>query len=1007
MSNSRALNSSRGSSDFVLLNPLPKHFEQIQDLCRKVYPFSKPWSIAQLESHRSYFPDGQLIVVERKTGRVVGLAFSLIIVWNDYSPQDGWQDFTSGGFFHNHNPRVGKTLYGAEVMVDPEYRGRGIGKILYMGRIQIANKYKLKRIRAGARLRGYSRFQDKYTPEEYIAQVVDKKLSDPTLSFQLSQGFKVIDVARNYLFNDPESLGYAAVIEWLNPKFSTEEDTQRQSRSVDLFLSGGKFVPHALPRELRHLVRKATSALGKAIQDLDGPLLFRKIETYREQLKTTRNKKLAAPTLKTILTSLQKESRDDLFKIAHAFTLQLEVVNACEAAYRTWRQQQKPPALGLKHKLPLTYVLTAHPTEARTKAAIETLASIQKLLVAALHNKLDINNEALATLSRILWMQSISRDTKPSVVDEAESIFSLVLSPETLDFILREKTGYDLKLRTWVGGDKDGHPGVDKTVMKECLSRSRRDLINYAIIKLNLVLTDLTKLDLARRSLRAETDAIKTFVKALENRRTIGAGDGTRIKTWTVKFRALLAKANPFVREHEQIQLLKRLLEVFPGFVLPLELREDAGQIKDALRNPKAPIREMLAELSKIAGALSITAYARGLVISHCEREEDLSNACALVDITIRNALLPAIPLFETRGALESGRKILKSWLKTRKNFDRVHRHWNRRLEVMLGYSDSAKEIGVLPSRLLIAKAMRDIDRSLRGTGVIPHFFHGSGGSVARGGGSLKEQISWWSASAIESPKMTIQGEMIQRLFASKEILNSHCVHLTTEAQRRKFTRLRPEITPELEILAHSVTEEYRSLVNNPALLGALLAGTPYRYLDALKLGSRPSKRPTELASVSSLRAIPWVLCWTQTRVLLPSWWGVGTAWSRLRPAEREKLKAAFLSDPFFSSFVKTLGFTLAKVELDVWELYYADASEKELIRKIRHEHEMAVAFVHDVSRERQLLGHRPWLDESIRLRAPHVHILNLIQILAMKRTDANLLRETIVGIACGMLTTG
>ena len=211
-----------------ILHPRPEHFADIQELCRKVYPFTKPWSIDQLESHRAYFPDGQLIAVNMVSGKVVGLAFSLIISWDDYSPQDNWTDFTSGGFFHNHNPKRGKTLYGAEVMVDPEMRGLGIGKLLYQGRQEIAYKYGLKRIRAGARLRGYSKFKDKFAPNEYVKEVMEKRIYDPTLSFQLNQGFTAIDVAKNYLFNDPESLGYAAVIEWLNPQVITEKDIKKK-----------------------------------------------------------------------------------------------------------------------------------------------------------------------------------------------------------------------------------------------------------------------------------------------------------------------------------------------------------------------------------------------------------------------------------------------------------------------------------------------------------------------------------------------------------------------------------------------------------------------------------------------------------------------------------------------------------------------------------------------------------------------------------------------------------
>ena len=219
---------SNSDSRYEIINPTREHFPAIQELCRRVYPFSKPWNTAQLESHQAHFPDGQLIAVDKETGKVVGLAFSLIISWDDYSPQDNWEDFTSGGYFYNHNPRKGKTLYGAEVMVDPDCRGQGIGKRLYAGRVEIAKKYNLKRIRAGARLRGYAKYADDMTPEEYARAVIEKGIYDPTLSFQLGAGFQVLDVARSYLYNDPESLGFAAVIEWLNPEAATEKDFKKQ-----------------------------------------------------------------------------------------------------------------------------------------------------------------------------------------------------------------------------------------------------------------------------------------------------------------------------------------------------------------------------------------------------------------------------------------------------------------------------------------------------------------------------------------------------------------------------------------------------------------------------------------------------------------------------------------------------------------------------------------------------------------------------------------------------------
>ncbi len=996
------------SHRYALSNPLPKHFVQIQQLCRKVYPFSKPWSLSQLESHRSYFPDGQLIVIDKETNTVVGLAFSLMITWNDYSPLDNWQDFTSGGYFHNHNPRQGKTLYGAEIMVDPEYRGQGIGKMLYQGRQKIMEKYHLKRIRAGARLRGYYKFKDQMTPKEYVKKVITGELFDPTLSFQLKNKFKVIDVAANYLFNDPESLGYAAVIEWLNPKENSPKEIERHLQSVQLFLDEDRFTPQFLPKELRRLVRKATSLLGQSILELEGEPLFKKIEYYREKLKKLRNKQHIKDPLNSLLANLSRESRLHRVKLTHAFSLQLEIVNVCEASYRTWRLRQKSPPQGLKNKLNLTYVLTAHPTEARSKMAIEVLDQIQRLLIEGIQNNFIFDEAALATQMRKLWIQPLSKNKKPSVMDEAEYIYSLVFDPDIFNFILRDQPGYQLMLRTWVGGDKDGHSGVNKDVMKQCLTKSREHILAFINTKLTHTINDLLTLSEAHKNWKNEIETLSMMQKELNTLKFLFAGDGTKIKTWTLKFHSFLKKASVFTQTHHQIFLIKKVIEFFPAFVLPIEMREDAYHIKNSLTDFREPIRGMLNEIAKIAGALDLISYVRGLVVSRCESSEDITNACQLIHLTSRSKTLRAIPLFESQDALSSSKKIIKNWLKDRKNQEWVQRHWGHRFEIMLGYSDSAKEIGVLPSRLLISRCMDDIDKLMKSFKIKPLFFHGAGGSVARGGGSLKEQISWWSPSAIAHPKMTIQGEMIQRTFATKEILNSHCAYMSIEALRRKSSQLKRERSETLEKFNSIIATEYSLLVNNRSLLSHLLAATPYRYLDILKIGSRPTTRQdNSYLTTASLRAIPWVLCWTQVRSLLPTWWGVGSAWQKLTAREKASLISLYHTDPFLSSFIKILGFTLAKVELDVWELYFSQDNNAPLFKQIRNEYKNAVQCVLDISKEKQLIWYRPWLEESIKLRSTHIHLLNLIQIIAMKNGDEDLMRDTIVGIACGMLTTG
>lgn len=200
-------------------------------LCERVYTTSKPWTVEQLASHLSVFPEGQLVAEERESRELVGMASSLIVRWDDYAFDAEWREWTAHGYFTNHDPNVGRTLYGAEVMVDPARQRSGIGKQLYAARRELVRRLGLRRIRAGGRLRGYHRHAAELSPEAYVERVVRGELRDPTLTFQLREGFEVLAVVRGYLRHDAESLGYAAVIEWLNPDVARPEDSAgRDSR---------------------------------------------------------------------------------------------------------------------------------------------------------------------------------------------------------------------------------------------------------------------------------------------------------------------------------------------------------------------------------------------------------------------------------------------------------------------------------------------------------------------------------------------------------------------------------------------------------------------------------------------------------------------------------------------------------------------------------------------------------------------------------------------------------
>lgn len=201
----------------------------IIEVCRQVYPHHPPYGADQLASHLEVFPEGQLSAVETDAEgneRIVGMAASLILRWDDYDIDEHWHDFTDRGYFTNHDPS-GRTLYGAEVMVDPSMQGSGVGSLLYEERDALLRRLGLRRIRAGARLRGYSEHADHLSPEQYVERVARGEIRDDTLTFQLHRGFRVLVVVSDYLRGDPESLGHAAIIERLNPDIASPEDYQR------------------------------------------------------------------------------------------------------------------------------------------------------------------------------------------------------------------------------------------------------------------------------------------------------------------------------------------------------------------------------------------------------------------------------------------------------------------------------------------------------------------------------------------------------------------------------------------------------------------------------------------------------------------------------------------------------------------------------------------------------------------------------------------------------------
>ena len=185
------------------------------------------WTRGHLLAHQRVFPEGQLVA--EMDGKIVGAVATLIVNFGD-NPYRAhtYAGITDGGYFHNHDPR-GDTLYGADVYVDPECRGSGVGAQLYEARRNLCRKLNLRRILAGGRIHGYQDHADKLSPETYIQKVESGELQDLVLSFQLREGFVVRGLLKSYII-DPHSHNYATLIEWTNPDYTPIDDDQRKVR---------------------------------------------------------------------------------------------------------------------------------------------------------------------------------------------------------------------------------------------------------------------------------------------------------------------------------------------------------------------------------------------------------------------------------------------------------------------------------------------------------------------------------------------------------------------------------------------------------------------------------------------------------------------------------------------------------------------------------------------------------------------------------------------------------
>ena len=734
-------------------------------------------------------------------------------------------------------------------------------------------------------------------------------------------------------------------------------------------------------------------------------------------------------------------------------------------------------------------VFTAHPTEARRRAVSTSIRRLSGLLDEYDDAPRDGANRRRAERRMLeeidtLWRTAPLRPEKPSPTDEVRSIMAVF--DETLytavpqvyrrvdDGLQPEDAGSRaplvrpfVRVGTWVGGDRDGNPFVTASVTRKAAAIASEHVLlglERTIGRIGRTLTldaggtspSAALNSLWRRLEDADEDAASDIAQRSPNEphrrimlliaRKVAA---TRTRDADLGYRdpdqlladlrivqESLVQAGAPRQAYGDLQELVWQVQTYGFHLAELEVRQhsavhakvlaelDGGGEVSAQTEDVLDVFRAIAHIQQRFGPRAAGRY----IVSFTRSADDLAAVHRLARYAVGSDGIPpvldVIPLFETFADLQAAPDILAE-IAAHPDFAARLDATGRRLEVMLGYSDSSKDVGPVAANLALYRAQAEIAAWAASEDIVLTLFHGRGGALGRGGGPANSAVLAQPPHSVDGRfKLTEQGEVIFARYGDPAIAMRHIDQVaaavllasapSNEQRNREAAQRYADVAGTMDAASRA---RFFELVKAPGFAPWFATVTPMEEIGLLALGSRPARRGLSVESLEDLRAIPWVFAWTQARINLAGWFGLGSALEAV--ADVQRLRTAYREWPLLTVMIDNVAMSLAKADARIARRYLALGDRDDLAELVMDEMDLTRSWVIRVTGGTELLEDKPILQRAVKLRSPYVDALSLLQLRALRAlrdapdggepdTDQRkLLLLSVSGVAAGLQNTG